>query len=117
VCLKKIHQRPIQISPPPPSPAACATPAATWPPLPVSRRCPPPLRRAHALPPRPQLLLRHFRCTASSPAASASVVSASPLAWDWTRWSRHFAAVDQAESYVSVLRFQLEVAVEGKDFA
>ncbi|KAM3189254.1 hypothetical protein ACQJBY_067893 [Aegilops geniculata] len=85
-------------------PAACATPAGPRPPLPVSRRCPPPPARRGAS----SSSATACRCTAvSSPATSAS-------AWDWTRWSRHFAEVDQAESYASVLRFQLEGA---EDFA
>ncbi|KAM3198701.1 hypothetical protein ACQJBY_073705 [Aegilops geniculata] len=99
-------------------PAACATPAAARPPLPVSRRGPPPPPSAAHVPSRRASSATACRCTvSSSPSSPAASASSSPSAWDWTRWSRHFAEVDQAESYASVLRFQLEEAVEGEDFA
>ncbi|XP_047053263.1 protein EXECUTER 2, chloroplastic [Lolium rigidum] len=89
-------------------PAACATPAAARPPLPVSRRAPPP-SAAHVLSRR--------ALSSSTTACRCTTASASPSTWDWTRWSRHFAEVDQAESYASVLSFQLEEAVDTEDFA
>ncbi|KAG8053677.1 hypothetical protein GUJ93_ZPchr0001g30787 [Zizania palustris] len=86
---------------------ACSSPAAARPPLHVPLRSPPSSAHLLAAPSR----------RASSSAACRCTASASPSTWDWTRWTRHFAEVDQAETYTSLLKFQLEEAVDNEDFA
>ncbi|KAK7411120.1 hypothetical protein VNO78_02532 [Psophocarpus tetragonolobus] len=48
------------------------------------------------------------RCTLNSDHPS--------LNWDWNRWCRHFSQIEQAENFASVLKFQLDDAIEKEDF-
>ncbi|WJX33030.1 executer 1 [Trifolium repens] len=50
-----------------------------------------------------------FRCTPNS-------TNDTSLNWDWNRWCRHFSDIEQAESFASLLKFQLEDAIEKEEF-
>ncbi|KAL5076375.1 hypothetical protein RYX36_015359 [Vicia faba] len=59
--------------------------------------------------PRKNRTPQFFRCTPNS-------TNDTSLNWDWNRWCRHFSDIEQAESFASLLKFQLEDAVEKEEF-
>ncbi|CAK7328937.1 unnamed protein product [Dovyalis caffra] len=58
----------------------------------------------------------NLHCCRCNNSNNNSPSATSALEWDWNRWNRHFSEIEQAESFASVLKFQLEDAVENEDF-
>ncbi|EOA37311.1 hypothetical protein CARUB_v10010978mg [Capsella rubella] len=55
-------------------------------------------------------------CLRNCAAVDDADTSSSEDKWDWDRWNRHFSEIEEVETVVSLLKSQLEEAVEKEDF-
>ncbi|CAH8253680.1 unnamed protein product [Arabidopsis lyrata] len=55
-------------------------------------------------------------CLRNCPAVDGADTSSCEDKWDWDRWNRHFSEIEEVETVVSLLKSQLEDAVEKEDF-
>ncbi|ESQ34105.1 hypothetical protein EUTSA_v10007043mg [Eutrema salsugineum] len=55
-------------------------------------------------------------CLRNCAAVDGPETSSSDDKWDWDRWNRHFSEIEEIDSLVSLLKLQLEEAIEKEDF-
>ncbi|KAF3551486.1 hypothetical protein DY000_02008728 [Brassica cretica] len=55
-------------------------------------------------------------CLRNCAAVDGPETSSSEDKWDWDRWSRHFSEIEETDGVVSLLKVQLEEAIEREDF-